>query len=230
MNLKPLRYTIKRKEGIKMRLRRIPRAASYIAAHPQLAVVGGEDLKGDWQSIFEISQPIHIEIGMGKGGFINEMACRNPHINFIGIELYDSVLLRSLEKLVENPLSNLRLLHADAVNLKEVFGKGEVSKVYLNFSDPWPKSRHAKRRLTHEFFLNVYKEILVTDGKLQLKTDNRSLFEYSLWSLNHYGMKFSDVSVDLHVDPEAYPDNVMTEYETKFHGKGQPIYLLEAHF
>jgi tRNA (guanine-N7-)-methyltransferase len=213
-----------------MRLRKIPRAGEYIASQPELAVVGGENLKGNWQSIFASIQPIHIEIGMGKGGFINEMARRNPDINFIGIELYDSVLLRSLEKLVENPLPNLRLLHADAVGLKEIFDQGEVSKVYLNFSDPWPKSRHAKRRLTHEGFLSVYKEILMTAGKLQLKTDNRSLFEYSLWSFNHYGMKFSDVSVDLHADPEAYPDNVMTEYETKFHGKGQPIYLLEANF
>jgi len=213
-----------------MRLRKIPRAGEYIATHSELAVVGGEGLKGSWQSIFEVSQPIHIEVGMGKGGFINEMARRNPDINFIGIELYDSVLLRALEKLVENPLPNLRLLHADAVNLEEIFDQGEVAKIYLNFSDPWPKSRHAKRRLTHEGFLSVYGKILMTGGKLQLKTDNRSLFEYSLWSFNHYGMVFSDVSVDLHADPEKYPDNVMTEYETKFHGKGQPIYLLEASF
>jgi len=213
-----------------MRLKKVPRAGEYIACHPQFAVVGGVDLKGDWQSVFEVSQQIHIEIGMGKGGFINEMARLNPDVNFIGIELYDSVLMRALEKLVENPLPNLRLLHADARNLREVFAPEEISKIYLNFSDPWPKTRHAKRRLTHESFLAVYKEILVTDGKLQLKTDNRSLFEYSLASFNHYGTIFSDVSVDLHADPEAYPDNVMTEYETKFHGKGQPIYLLEAIF
>ena len=213
-----------------MRLRKIPRAGEYIASQPKLAVVGGEKLKANWQSIFEKDQPIQIEIGMGKGGFINEMARRHPGINFIGIELYDSVLLRSLEKLVENPLPNLRLLHADAANLKDVFDQGEVTQVYLNFSDPWPKNRHAKRRLTHEDFLNVYQDILVIGGALQLKTDNRSLFEYSLWSFNHYGMKFLDVSVDLHADPKGYPDNVMTEYETKFHGKGQPIYLLKAIF
>lgn len=213
-----------------MRLRRIPRAGEFIASHPEFAVVGGEKLQGNWQSIFARVQPIHIEIGMGKGGFINEMACRHPDINFIGIEVYDSVLLRSLEKLVENPLPNLRLLHADAAKLKDIFDKEEISKIYLNFSDPWPKIRHAKRRLTHEGFLSAYQAILVADGTLQLKTDNRSLFEYSLWSFNHYGMKFSDVSVDLHADPESYPDNVMTEYETKFHGKGQPIYLLEATF
>ena len=213
-----------------MRLRKIPRAAEFIATQPDLAICGGENLKGNWQSIFKKSQPIHIEIGMGKGGFINEMACLYPEINFIGIELYDSVLLRALEKLVENPLPNLRLLHADAVNLTDVFGKGEVSKVYLNFSDPWPKNRHSKRRLTHESFLNVYKEILEVHGKVQLKTDNRLLYEYSLQSFNNYGMNFSDVSVDLHADPESYPNNVMTEYERKFHELGQPIYLLEAIF
>ena len=213
-----------------MRLKKVPRAGEYIATYPEFAVVGGEDLKGNWQSMFKISQPIQIEIGMGKGGFINEMARRYPNVNFIGIELYDSVLMRSLEKLVENPLPNLRLLHADARNLNDIFAKGEVSKIYLNFSDPWPKVRHAKRRLTHEHFLAIYKEISINAGELQLKTDNRTLFEYSLMTFNHYGMKFLDVSVDLHQDPAAYPDNVMTEYETKFHEKGQPIYLLEAIF
>ena len=127
-------------------------------------------------------------------------------------------------------MPNLRLLHADAANLKEVFDKGEIARIYLNFSDPWPKSRHAKRRLTHEGFLSVYQEILVSNGVLQLKTDNRSLFEYSLCSFNQFGVKFLDVSVDLHADPESYPDNVMTEYEQKFHGLGQPIYLLEVSF
>jgi len=213
-----------------VRLRRIPRAGAYIASRPELAVVGGEGLKGNWQSLFEKQQPIHIEIGMGKGGFITEMARQHPDVNFVGIEVYDSVLLRALEKLVEDPLPNLRLLHGDAANLKEVFEPGEVAKVYLNFSDPWPKTRHAKRRLTHVGFLEIYKETLIDGGKLQLKTDNSSLFEYSLWSFNHFGMTFLDVSVDVHADPERYPENVMTEYERKFHGLGQPIYLLEASF
>lgn len=213
-----------------MRLKKVPRAGEYIATYPQFAIVEGLSLKGKWQSVFETNQPIHIEIGMGKGGFINEMARRYPEINFIGIELYDSVLMRALEKLVENPLPNLRLLHADARNLKEIFENREIAKIYLNFSDPWPKVRHAKRRLTHESFLNIYQDILVDDGELQLKTDNCTLFEYSLVSFNHYGMTFLDVSVDLHKDPESYPDNVMTEYETKFHEKGHPIYLLKANF
>ena len=213
-----------------MRLRKIPRAGEIITAQSEFAVVGGTELKGNWQSIFKKQQPLHIEIGMGKGGFINEMARRNPDINFIGIELYDSVLLRALEKLIENPLPNLRLLHANAKTLNDIFEQGEVAKIYLNFSDPWPKKRHANRRLTHENFLTNYQNVIVANGKLQLKTDNRSLFEYSLWSFNRYGMKFTDVSVDLHADPEKYPDNVMTEYETKFHGLGQPIYLLEAAF
>ena len=213
-----------------MRLKKIPRAGEYIAQHSDLAVISGENLKGNWQSMFEKSQPIHIEIGMGKGGFINEMARRYPDVNFIGIELYDSVLLRSLEKLVENPLPNLRLLHADAANLKDVFDKGEIFKVYLNFSDPWPKKRHSKRRLTHEGFLDIYQEILVNEGHLQLKTDNQSLFEFSLESFNHFKMKFLDVSVDVHANPQRYPDNVMTEYEKKFHELGQPIYLITVAF
>ena len=213
-----------------MRLRKIPRAGEYIESHPEYAATGGESLKEDWQLFFQQSQPIHIEIGMGKGGFINEMARLNPNINFIGIERYDSVLLRALETLVENPLPNLRLLHANAINLREVFAKGEVSKIYLNFCDPWPKNRHTKRRLTNEVFLAVYEEILESGGKLQLKTDNRILFEYSLLSFNNYGVKFLDVSVDLHRDPARYPDNVMTEYERKFHELGHPIYLLEIIF
>lgn len=213
-----------------MRLRKIPRAGEYIESHPHFAVRGGRDLKGNWQSIFTHVQPLQVEIGMGKGGFIHEMARRNPDLNFVGIERYDSVLLRSLEKLVEHPLPNLRLLHANAVNLKEIFDQGEVVQIYLNFSDPWPKNRHEKRRLTHETFLKAYQIILARDGKLQLKTDNRSLFEYSLLSFNHYGMKFSDISIDLHADLRRYPNHVMTEYEMKFCGLGQPIYLLAASF
>jgi len=213
-----------------VRLRKIPRAGEYITSQPELAVIGGKALKGKWQTLFEKKQPIHIEIGMGKGGFINEMARKYPEVNFIGVEVYDSVLLRALEKLVEQPLPNLRLLHVDAVKLPDVFEPGEVSKIYLNFSDPWPKTRHAKRRLTHESFLTIYKGVLADDGKLQLKTDNQSLFEYSLWSFNQFSMTFSDVCVDLHGNPERYPENVMTEYESRFHGLGQPIYLLEASF
>jgi len=213
-----------------MRLKKIPRAGEYIASHPEFATTDGAHLQGDWQRFFKQPQPLHIEIGMGKGGFIHEMARLNPNINFIGIELYDSVLLRALEKLVAGPLPNLRLLHANAVNLREVFAKGEVSKIYLNFSDPWPKNRHTKRRLTNEVFLAVYHYILASEGKLQMKTDNRLLFEYSLLAFNHYGVKFSDVSVDLHLDPARYPDNVMTEYERKFHNLGHPIYLLEVSF
>jgi len=213
-----------------MRLKKIPEAAEYIEEYPEFAVVGGEKLKGDWQSVFDKVQPIHIEIGMGKGGFINGMAQFNPHINYIGIELYDSVLMKSLQKLVANPLPNLRLLLVDARVLTDIFEVNEVEKIYLNFSDPWPKTRHAKRRLTHKNFLDVYKTILISDGKIQLKTDNQSLFEFSLMSFNSYGMNFLDVCVDLHATADRYPFNIMTEYEQKFHKKGQPIYLLEANF
>ncbi|MCL1991256.1 MAG: tRNA (guanosine(46)-N7)-methyltransferase TrmB [Defluviitaleaceae bacterium] len=213
-----------------MRLKKIPRAGAYIAAYPQFASVGGELLKGKWQSLFETAQPLHIEIGMGKGGFINEMARRHPTVNFIGIELYDSVLMRSLEKLVTHPVSNLKLLHADARHLAQIFDQKEVSKIYLNFSDPWPKTRHEKRRLTHENFLAVYRAILVEGGRLQLKTDNAALFEYSLGCFNQFGMTFTDISVDVHANEARYPNPVMTEYERKFHEKGHPIYLLEASF
>jgi len=211
-----------------MRLKKIPRASEYIEQHPKLAVTCGQTLQGNWQSFFEKSQPLHIEIGMGKGGFVNSMANLNPATNFIGIELYDSVLLRALEKLVANPLPNLRLLQADAADLATIFTENEISKIYLNFSDPWPKTRHAKRRLTHERFLHIYQQILVNNGELQLKTDNRSLFEYSVLTFNHFGIKFSDISLDLHANIAAYPDNVMTEYEQKFSALGHPIYLLKA--
>lgn len=213
-----------------MRLKKIPSAGAYIASYPELAIVDGKALKGKWQTLFPTQQPLHVEIGMGKGGFIHGMASQNPDINYVGIELYDSVLMRALEKLVKEPLPNLRLLLVDARELTEVFAAGEVGQVYLNFSDPWPKTRHAKRRLTHEGFLDIYKAILPKHGHVQLKTDNQSLFEYSLMSFNAYGMTFSDVCVDLHANPERYPHNVMTEYEQKFHKKGQPIYLVGANF
>jgi len=194
-----------------------------------IAIVGGESLKGSWQSIFACEQPIHIEIGMGKGQFINGMAKLHPEINFIGVEKYDSVLIRSLEKAVEEPLPNLRLLHADAANLLEIFAENEIEQIYLNFSDPWPKVRHEKRRLTYKSFLENYKHTLVPEGRFCLKTDNRLLFEYSLWSFNDFGMRFLDVCLDLHADgnPEG---NIMTEYEEKFHGLGHPIYRFAGKF
>ena len=212
-----------------MRLRNKPWAAEYIEAHPDVIIPNPEDYKGKWHEVFGNNNPVHIEVGTGKGQFVLGMAKQNPDINYIGIELFDSVIVCALEKVVEaEKPANLRLLKVNGAKLQEYFAKGDVSRVYLNFSDPWPKKRHAKRRLTHEGFLKLYESILIDNGEIHFKTDNRGLFEYSLVSMNHYGMRLNYVSLDLHVEmPE---DNIMTEYEEKFSAKGQPIYRLESQF
>lgn len=213
-----------------MRLRKVKGAAETIAAHPNIVVQNEKELKGNWQSVFEKEQPLYIEVGMGKGQFVIGMAQKNPHLNFIGIEKFDSVMVRALEKVIEaGELPNLKLLKIDADELTEIFEENEVAGVYLNFSDPWPKPRHAKRRLTHENFLKLYQTIMKEDGAIRFKTDNRLLFEYSLASLSQYGMILQDVALDLH-KREDLGWNVMTEYEQKFSAKGQPIYRLEAVF
>lgn len=212
-----------------MRLRNKPWALDYINEHQDVIIPEPERFKGNWQEVFGNNNPIHIEVGTGKGQFVLGMAKQNPHINYIGIELYDSVIVCALEKIVEaEKPSNLRLLKVNGADLQKYFNKGDVNRIYLNFSDPWPKARHAKRRLTHEGFLAIYESILVDNGEIHFKTDNRGLFEYSLVSMNHYGMKLNYVSLDLHAnEPE---DNVKTEYEEKFSAKGQPIYRLEYQF
>ena len=213
-----------------MRLRKVKGAAETIAAHPNIVVQNEKELKGNWQSVFEKEQPLYIEVGMGKGQFVIGMAQKNPHLNFIGIEKFDSVMVRALEKVIEaGELPNLKLLKIDADELTEIFEENEVAGVYLNFSDPWPKPRHAKRRLTHENFLKLYQTIMKEDGAIRFKTYNRLLFEYSLASLSQYGMILQDVALDLH-KREDLEWNVMTEYEQKFSAKGQPIYRLEAVF
>ena len=215
---------------IVMLLRQVKGASDTMAANPEIVIPNGEELKGNWQSVFEKEQPIYIEVGMGKGQFMIGMAKQNPHLNFIGIEKFDSVMVRALEKVLEaGELPNLKLLKIDAEDLTDIFAENEVEGVYLNFSDPWPKPRHAKRRLTHENFLTRYEQITVPNGYLRFKTDNRLLFEYSLVSVTGYGMKLEDVALDLH-QREALDWNIMTEYEEKFSAKGQPIYRLEAQF
>ena len=212
-----------------MRLKYKPWAAEYIAQHPDVILPNPEDYKGKWNEAFGNNNPIHIEVGTGKGQFVLGMEKQNPEINYIGIELFDSVIVCALEKIEEaNKPSNLRLLKIDGAKLEEYFAKDDVSRVYLNFSDPWPKARHAKRRLTHGNFLTVYENVLIDNGEIHFKTDNRGLFEYSLVSMNEYGMALKYVSLDLHANmPE---DNIMTEYEEKFSKLGQPIYRLESQF
>lgn len=212
-----------------MRLRNKPWAKPLIQENPQYVVTDPATLRGNWQSRFEKEQPLYIEIGMGKGRFIVEMAKKYPERNFIGLEMQTVATGIALKKQLEAKLPNLQLVCANGSGLTEFFEPNEVSGIYLNFSDPWPKNRNEKRRLTYKSFLTQYEEVMQADGHLEFKTDNRGLFEYSLTSLNNYGMVFDQVWLDLHQTPDV-EDNVMTEYEEKFRQKGQPIYKLEAHF
>lgn len=212
-----------------MRLRNKPWARPLIAKHKELVIENPKDHRGKWHKLFGNDAPIHIEVGMGKGQFIVELARKNPEINFIGLEIQAVAVGYALKKQLEAKLPNLLLVVADGADLCEYFEDGEVSQLYLNFSDPWPKKRNAKRRLTFPTFLKTYEQILTTAGNVVFKTDNRGLFEYSLQSMNNYGMVFDDVCLDLHHDEARLVGNVMTEYEQKFYQKG-PIYRLIAHF
>ncbi|MBF4499796.1 tRNA (guanosine(46)-N7)-methyltransferase TrmB [Savagea sp. SN6] len=212
-----------------MRLRHKPWALDYLQENDHIAKLQPEQLKGKWAEEFGNDRPIHIEVGTGKGQFIANMAKNNPDINYIGIEHFDNVVVSAVEKAIElGAPSNLRLIRGNAEKLEEMFDKGEVALVYLNFSDPWPKARHEKRRLTFKTFLTRYRNVMPQGGEIHFKTDNRGLFEYSLVSMTNYGMQLLDVSLDLHADDVL--DNVMTEYEEKFSAKGHPIYRLEAKY
>ena len=205
-----------------MRLKNVPGSREAIA-ESDLVIHEPEKVKGIWKEIFGNSNPLHIEIGMGKGKFIHEMAKRSPEINYIGIEKYSSVLLRAIQKMEEEPLPNLKFIRMDAENIAEVFAEGEVDRIYLNFSDPWPKDRHAKRRLPSKEFLARYDKFLKKDGVIEFKTDNRDLFDFALEELPQAGWKAEQVTFDLHHDEEMVKGNVMTEYEVKFSSMGNPI-------
>ncbi|GED82320.1 tRNA (guanosine(46)-N7)-methyltransferase TrmB [Latilactobacillus curvatus] len=212
-----------------MRLRNKPWAADLIAANPSMILVSPEDIAGKWQIRFAKEQPIYIEVGSGKGQFITQMAQKYPDRNFIAVEIQESAIAVILQKQVELKLPNLQLLLGNGAALTTFFAENEVAGVYLNFSDPWPKTRHEKRRLTYKSFLAEYQQIMQPTGYLRFKTDNQGLFEYSLMSLNDYGMVFDDISLDLH-NSELAEDNIQTEYEEKFSKRGQVIYRLEAHY
>ncbi|WP_413308177.1 tRNA (guanosine(46)-N7)-methyltransferase TrmB [Bacillus sp. 1P10SD] len=211
-----------------MRLRHKPWAKDKLDQHPQFVVANPELHKGNWHNVFEKNQPLHIEVGTGKGQFITGMAKANPDINYIGIELYDSVIVAALDRLIEADLPNLKLLNVNAADLGKYFAKNDVDRVYLNFSDPWPKSRHEKRRLTYKDFLKLYEDILVDGGEIHFKTDNQGLFEYSLTSFSGYGLLLKYVSLDFH--KSGYEGNIMTEYEQKFSEMGQRIYRSEVKY
>ena len=205
-----------------MRLRNVKGYRETIAAN-EWVVKDLASHRGNWKSeVFGNENPLHIEIGMGKGQFLMELARLNPEINYIGIEKYSSVLVRALEKMEEAPLSNIRFIRMEAENIEEVFAPKEVDQIYLNFSDPWPKDRHAKRRLTSKEFLARYKNIIKKDSIIQFKTDNRPLFDFSLEQAEEAGWTIVNHTFDLH-HSEYNEGNIMTEYEMKFSAKGNPI-------
>ena len=217
-----------------MRLRGRKGIRESLESQPELVVLDATPHRGNWKAFFGNDNPIYVELGMGKGRFISTMSVRNPHINFIGVDMYDELLRRASEKArlaweekgVDNP-PNLALLRANIEGIETMFAPGELERIYLNFSDPWPKSKHARRRLTHERFVTKYMEILNARGEIHFKTDSQSLFEFSLNSFADMELVMRNISLHLHKD-EPREDLVFTEYETKFMEKGQPIHRVEV--
>ena len=206
-----------------MRLRNVAGSREVIS-ESRFVIQNPKERKNRWNELFGNSNPIHIEIGMGKGRFIMDMARLHPEINYVGIEKYSSVLIRGIQKMEIEEFPNLYFIRMDAEEIMEVFGQEEVEKIYLNFSDPWPKDRHAKRRLPSREFLNRYNEILSKEGNLEFKTDNKELFTFALEQLEAAGWHLDQVTYDLHNDEVMMEGNVMTEYEERFSSMGNPIY------
>lgn len=211
-----------------MRLRNKPGATEELLQHPTIVIQNPKELKGRWHQIFGNKHPIHIEVGTGKGKFLVGMSKTYPDINYIGVEKYDSVIITALERIKDEKIANFKLLNEDVIHLTEYFAEGELDRVYINFTDPWPKNRHEKRRLTFESFLSMYERVMKKNGEVHFKTDNQGLFEYSLHSFSKYGMVLNNVSLDLH--KSDIEGNIMTEYEEKFSAKGMRIYRCEAQF
>ena len=210
-----------------MRVRYKPWAEDYLKNHPDLVDMDGAHA-GKMSEWFEKEQPIYIEIGSGMGQFITTLAAQYPEINFVSMEREKSVMYKVLDKTKEMGLKNLKMICNDAIELNEYFQDNEISRIYLNFSDPWPKKKHEKRRLTYKNFLATDEIILKPNGEIHFKTDNQGLFEYSLSSFSKYGMIIERVWLDLH--NSEFEGNIMTEYEEKFSSRGQRIYRVEARF
>lgn len=206
-----------------MRLRNIPGSEQTIE-NSQYAIKKPEQNKGKWKQVFKNSNPIFIEIGMGKGQFITTLAKENPQNNYIGVEKYSSVLIRAIQKIEGEDIPNLYFIWMDAKELTDVFAKDEIDKIYLNFSDPWPKERHAKRRLPSKEFLARYDKFLNLNGDIEFKTDNRGLFDFAVEQIEEAHWKIEKITYDLHNDMEMIKGNVMTEYEAKFSAMGNPIH------
>lgn len=217
-----------------MRLRGRKGIRESLEKQPELVVLDAAPHRGKWNQFFGNDKPIYVELGMGKGQFISQMSVRNPDINFVGVDMYDELLRRASEKArlaweekgASSP-PNLALLRANIEGIETMFAPGELQRIYLNFSDPWPKSKHARRRLTHERFVTKYIELLNEKGEIHFKTDSRSLFEFSLNSFADMELIMRNISLDLHKDGPR-EDLVFTEYETKFYEKGQPIHRVEV--
>ncbi len=210
-----------------MRLRNVKHAEKKINNYPEYIISISRNERYLLNNAFKDRQPLVIEIGSGKGQFCHTLAKQHPEWNVLAIEKFDSVIIRALEKVLVEPLKNLYLVRMDAEQLGDCLHPHSIDKIFLNFSDPWPKARHEKRRLTHANFLAKYEKLLVENGRIEFKTDNRMLFEYSLMSMNAYGMIFHDISLDLHKDPVK--GNIMTEFEERFSKQG-PIYKIIASF
>ena len=211
-----------------MRLKYVDGARELIEAHPNLVIDKQDNEKLYYEDMFEKESPIHLEIGIGKGKFIHTLAKQNPDINYIGIEKFDSVIVRALEKVISEPLPNLKLLRVDAQAIPIILKDHTVDNVYINFPDPWPKERHAKRRLTHRGFLGIYKDLLTEKGEIHLKTDNDFLYNYSLEEMIYHDMELVYRTEDLHASD--FEGNIMTEFEEKFAHRGNKIFKLTATF
>lgn len=209
-----------------MRLRNVPNAYEKLKECVNF-VSDPQSYKGHWNEYFRNDNPIHMEIGPGKGQFITQLATENPDINYIALEKSPVVLLKLVRKIPEQGYKNLAVISFDAEKLDEIFDNGEISKLYLNFSDPWPKKRHAKRRLTSPRFLSMYKRILKPGSVIEFKTDNRDFFDYSLEEFRSSGYNLIKATYDLY-NSDFLEGNIPTEYETKFHSMGIPINKLFA--
>lgn len=211
-----------------MRVRRKKHCAERMENCSDIWIKEPEKLKGKWSEVFGNDNPIHVEIGCGKGGFTSGMAKMYPDVNFAAVEVVEDIIVMAMEKAKENELKNILFTNMDAANITDVFEKGEIDRIYLNFSDPWKKSRQAKRRLTHKNFLDKYKQVLKPGGFIWFKTDNKQLFEFSLNSFAAEDFKMQNITFDLH--NSKFEGNIMTEYEQRFAALGQPIYRLEAQY
>ncbi len=211
-----------------MRMRKKKNCAARIERCGDIRITDPEAHKGKWNEVFGNDNPIHVEIGCGKGSFVVGMAKMYPDVNFIAIEKVEDVIVMAMEKAIENEVKNVLFMDLDAERIEDFFEKGEIERIYLNFSDPWKKSKQAKRRLTHKNFLDRYKKVLNSGDYIWFKTDNRKLFEFSLNSFCAEGFKLRNITLDLH--DSGFEGNVITEYEQRFIDLGQPIYRLEATF